>query len=54
MAITCISSNWINSYMGKSTDDKPTVNVPNASTFYEIDTQELYAYDAETGAWLKQ
>ena len=52
--VTMVAGNWTNSYIGKSTDEKPIVNVPNASTFYEIDTQELYAFDAENRAWLKQ
>lgn len=52
--VTMVASNWTNSYMGKSTDEKPTVNVPNASTFYEIDTSDLYAFDAEYSVWLKQ
>lgn len=40
-------------FIGLSTDAKPT-NVPNASTFYEMDTKALYLFDAEHGAWLKQ
>ena len=27
-----------NEYRGLSTDEKPTVHVPNGSSFYEIDT----------------
>lgn len=52
--VTMVAGNWTNSYMGKSTDEKPTVNVPNASTFYEIDTSDLYVFDAEYSVWLKQ
>ena len=40
-------------YIGLSTDEKPT-GVPNASTFYEMDTKALFLFDAENGAWLPQ
>lgn len=40
---------------GKSTDTKPTEGVPNGSTFYEIDgAHDVYAFDADTGTWIKQ
>lgn len=42
-----------NEYYGISTDQKPK-SPPNASTFYEIDTGELYMYDAESKKWVKQ
>lgn len=42
-----------NEYYGKSTDKKPE-SPPNASTFYELDTTELYMYDADSKQWLKQ
>lgn len=35
---------------GISTDTKPT-DVPNASTFLEIDTSDLYMFDAENQQW---
>lgn len=35
---------------GLSTDTKPT-DVPNASTFYEMDTAALYVFDAENSIW---
>ena len=54
MAYTMVRSGRKNEYMGLSTDTKPTVNVPNASTIYEMDTTELYAYDQEHNTWLKQ
>jgi hypothetical protein len=53
MAITMTDAGRTNSYMGLSTDTKPVVNVPNASTFYEMDTADLYFYDAEHSVWLK-
>lgn len=40
-------------YMGLSTDTKP-MDVPNTSTFYEMDTKTLYLFDAENGVWLEQ
>ena len=54
MAYTMVAGGRANSYIGLSTDAKPTVNVPNASTFYEMDTQDLYFYDKEHSVWLKQ
>lgn len=39
---------------GLSTDTKPTVGVPNGSTFYEFDTVKLYVYDEESSTWLEQ
>ncbi len=42
-------------YYGKYSDAKPTgVCVNNADIFYEMDTQDVYLYDAETSQWLKQ
>ena len=46
-------------FKGKSTDTKPThywngQAIPNASTFYEIDTGNIYMYDADTKAWIAQ
>ena len=40
-------------HIGLSTDEKPT-NVPNASTFYEMDTKTLHLFDAENGEWRAQ
>ena len=43
---------------GLSTDTKPTVSgnqeVPNASTFYEMDTGKLFMYDTDSNTWLEQ
>ena len=46
-------------FKGKSSDIKPvgTCNgkpIPNGSTFYEIDTGNIYMYDAEASAWVAQ
>lgn len=54
---------WELNYRGLSTDTKPTVHVtptgkeegiPNGSTFYEMDTGDLYMWDAENSQWLEQ
>lgn len=42
-----------NEYYGLSTDDKP-IDVPNASTFYEMDTTSVYMFSEATHQWLKQ
>lgn len=54
MAYTMVDGGRTNAYIGLSEDDKPTVHVPNASTFYEMDTSDVYFYDEEHGTWLKQ
>ena len=41
----------INEYFGKSTDTKPITNEPNGSFFYEMDTHDVYAFDADTQTW---
>ena len=38
-------------YYGLSTDTKPS-EVPNGSTFLEMNTGNVYIYDAANGAWL--
>ena len=47
------------SFKGLSTDTKPTVKydslkIVNGSTFFEMDTQEVYFYDGGTDTWLAQ
>lgn len=37
---------------GLSTDNKPT-NVPNGSTFIEIDTATGYLFNADSGTWVE-
>ena len=40
---------------GLSTDNKPiSDDIPNASTFYEMDTKVAFLYDAENKQWLQQ
>ncbi len=41
-------------FYGLSTDTKPTENVANASTFYEMDTVEFFLFDEENKVWHKQ
>lgn len=41
-------------YRGLSTDEKPIKNVPNGSTFYEIDTKKLYMFDLYNAQWVEQ
>lgn len=47
------------SFKGLSTDSKPTVKydslpIKNGSSFFEMDTQEVYFYDGGTDSWLTQ
>ena len=47
------------SFKGLSTDTKPTgthdgQTIANSSTFFEMDTQEVYFYDGGSGSWLAQ
>lgn len=44
---------------GKSTDTKPKVTfeglkITNGSSFFEMDTQDVYFYDEEIEDWLPQ
>ena len=40
-------------FRGLSTDSKPTEDVPNGSTFLEMDTGKVYVYNEAGGAWLE-
>lgn len=51
------------SVYGLSTDTKPTtveyikgcpVSVPNASTFYEMNTKKVFMFNADAAAWIEQ
>ncbi len=47
------------SFKGLSTDTKPTVKfndlkITNGSTFFEMDTQDVYFYDGSSNSWLAQ
>ena len=50
--ITCNTIYTIQQYEGLSTDTKPT-DVPNGSRFLEMDTGDVYMYDADSSAWLQ-
>lgn len=39
--------------VGLSTDEKP-MDVPNSSSFYEMDTKKIFLFDAENKIWLEQ
>ena len=52
--ITVTGGAWVREYTGLSTDTKPTENVPNASSFFEIDTKSMFLFDAENSTWIKQ
>jgi hypothetical protein len=46
-------------FKGLSTDTKPTGSydgktIANGSTFFEMDTQEVYFYDGDSSDWLAQ
>lgn len=38
---------------GKSTDEKP-LTYANASVFYEMDTGNVFMFDAEDKVWIEQ
>lgn len=47
------------SFKGLSTDTKPTVKygdmpILNGSTFFEMDTQQVFFYDGDSDDWLEQ
>lgn len=39
-------------YRGLSTDSKPT-DVPNGSAFIEMNTGDVYLFDADGSSWVK-
>lgn len=41
-------------FKGLSTDTKPTDNVPNGSTFYEMNTGKIFMFDEENETWIEQ
>lgn len=47
--VDCVPDDFI----GLSTDTKP-LDVANTSSFYEMDTQTLFLFDAENKVWLSQ
>lgn len=40
-------------YTGLSTDTKPANDIPNGSSFYEMDTGSTYHYDSSSTDWIK-
>ena len=38
---------------GLSTDTKPTENIPNGSTFIEINTGKVYIFNEAGAAWVE-
>ena len=59
--ITLVKDDTTNelSFKGLSTDTKPTVKygnlaIINGSTFFEMDTQQVFFYDGDTDDWLDQ
>lgn len=59
--ITLVKDDTTNelSFKGLSTDTKPTVKygdlkIINGSTFFEMDTQQVFFYDGDTNDWLEQ
>ena len=47
-------NNLTANYYGLPTDEKPTENVRNGSTFFEIDTSKSYVFDEENKTWIEQ
>ena len=37
---------------GLSTDDKPTTGIATGSSFFEVDTGDVYFFDEESGTWI--
>lgn len=44
----------LSEFRGLSTDTKPTENVCNGSTFYEMDSKDTYYYDGDGKTWEKE
>ncbi len=47
------SGDPVGDYRGLSTDTKPVENVQNGSTFLEMDTGDVYIFNADGHAWVK-
>lgn len=41
-------------FYGLSTDEKPVDNIPNASTFYEMDNKKVFLFDKQNKRWIEQ
>lgn len=44
---------WIHEYAGLAADEKPVEDVPNGSTFIEMDTGKVFMFDAENSLWVE-
>ena len=42
----------VETHFGLSTDTKPTEGVQNAERYFEMDSGDLYLYDADGKQWL--
>lgn len=49
-----VSSTIYGDYRGLSTDEKPVKNVPNGSTYYEINTGKVFMFDLDNAQWIEQ
>lgn len=57
--ITVTSAEKTISFKGLHSDEKPVkkfgeFKITNGSSFFEMDTQDVYYYDGETDSWLTQ
>ena len=48
------NEDFVLKYCGLSTDTKPTDEVVNGSTFFEIDTSKKYMFDEQNQNWIEQ
>ena len=39
---------------GLSTDEKPIKDIPNCSSFYEMDKKRVFMFDEQNSKWLEQ
>lgn len=53
ISMTTNSGTGIWDIRGKSTDEKPVKGVPNGSSFFEMDTGDVYMLDGDTGTWVQ-
>lgn len=37
---------------GLSTDEKPTIGIATGSSFFEVDTGDVYFFDEDSGTWI--
>lgn len=51
--ITTVTNDRCFRFRGLSTDEKPTDNVGNGSTFFEIDTSDIYIFNEESSSWVQ-